>query len=43
MYRQPSGSGARYQGRNESFWAHQGEATVRWGHGAGDMHCVASP
>ena len=43
MLRRPTGSGARYQGRNESFWAHQGEATVRWGHGAGDMHCVASP
>jgi membrane-bound inhibitor of C-type lysozyme len=25
---QPSGSGARYQGRNESFWEHQGEARI---------------
>lgn len=28
MYLQPSGSGTKYQGRNESFWEHQGEATV---------------
>ena len=39
MFQQPSGSGARYQGRNESLWEHQGEATVIWGHGAGEMRC----
>ncbi|MDX1269510.1 MAG: MliC family protein, partial [Oceanisphaera sp.] len=26
MFLQPSASGAKYQGRNESFWEHQGEA-----------------
>lgn len=36
---QPSGSGARYQGRNESFWEHQGEATLVWGYGAPEMKC----
>ena len=25
-------SGAKYQGRNESFWEHQGETTVVWGY-----------
>ncbi|EIM25841.1 MliC family protein [Microvirga lotononidis] len=39
MYVQPSGSGARYQGRNESFWEHQGEALVVWGYRAPEMHC----
>ncbi|MCB1909152.1 MAG: MliC family protein [Rhodocyclaceae bacterium] len=39
MVRQPSGSGARYQGGNESLWEHQGEATVQWGFGAEAMHC----
>ncbi len=39
MYVQPSGSGARYQGRNESFWEHQGEAMITWGYGAPEMRC----
>ena len=39
MYQQPSGSGARYQGRNETFWEHQGEARVTWGYGAQEMRC----
>ncbi len=39
MFVQPSGSGARYQGRNESFWEHQGEALIIWGHGAPEMRC----
>jgi len=43
MVLQPSGSGARYQGRNESFWEHQGEALVTWGHGAPPMHCTKTP
>ncbi|QRM30691.1 MliC family protein [Microvirga sp. VF16] len=43
MYVQPSGSGARYQGRNESFWEHQGEALVTWGHGAPEMRCKKAP
>jgi uncharacterized protein len=39
MYLQPSGSGSKYQGRNESFWEHHGEATVVWGHGNPEMRC----
>ncbi|WP_114948390.1 MliC family protein [Microvirga calopogonii] len=39
MVVQPSGSGARYQGRNESFWEHQGEASITWGYGAPEMRC----
>ncbi|MBX3610877.1 MAG: MliC family protein [Hydrogenophaga sp.] len=40
MFVQPSASGARYQGRNESLWEHQGEATITWGFGAPEMRCV---
>jgi len=40
MYVQPSGSGARYQGPNESFWEHQGEAVITWGYGAPEMRCT---
>jgi len=43
MYLQPSGSGSRYQGGNESFWEHQGEARVTWGYGAPEMHCKPAP
>ncbi|MFO1066976.1 MAG: MliC family protein [Geminicoccaceae bacterium] len=39
----PSGSGARYVGRNESFWEHQGEATVVWGYGAPELRCRLRP
>ena len=39
MYLQPSGSGARYQGGNESFWEHQGEALITWGRDAAEMRC----
>lgn len=40
MYQQPSASGARYQGRNETFWEHQGVATITWGYGGPEMHCT---
>jgi uncharacterized protein len=43
MYLQPSASGSRYQGRNESFWEHQGEALITWGYGAPEMHCKRAP
>jgi len=43
MYLQPSGSGTRYQGRNETFWEHQGEAGVTWGYGAPEMRCRKLP
>lgn len=39
MYLQPSGSGTKYQGRNESFWEHQGEATVTWGYDTPEFAC----
>ena len=39
MYLQPSASGSKYQGRNESFWEHHNEARVIWGYGSPAMHC----
>ena len=39
MYSQRSGSGSRYQGRNESLWEHHGEARITWGYGAAPMKC----
>ena len=45
MLQTVSGSGARYEGRNELFWEHQGEATLRWGrdgHDGPDMRCRPS-
>ena len=43
MFLQPSASGAKYQGRNESFWEHQGEAQIRWGYSAPEMRCQKAP
>jgi uncharacterized protein len=43
MYAAPSGSGARYVGRNESYWEHQGEATIQWGYEAPEMKCTKKP
>jgi len=40
MYLQQSGSGSKYQGRNEAFWEHGGETLVTWGHGAPEMRCT---
>lgn len=42
MYLERSASGSRYQGRNETFWEHQGEATVTWGYGTAEMRCYKS-
>lgn len=39
MFLQVAASGTRYQGRNETFWEHQGEALVTWGYGTLKMHC----
>ncbi|WP_323813038.1 MliC family protein [Cellvibrio sp. NN19] len=39
MYSVPSGSGSKYEGRNESFWEHQGEARVVWGYEAPELVC----
>ena len=43
MFQAPAASGSHYLGRNESFWEHQGEARVQWGHGAPEMRCVRKP
>ncbi|HQR56878.1 MAG TPA: MliC family protein [Burkholderiaceae bacterium] len=40
MFQQIAASGAKYQGRNESFWEHQGVATITWGYGAPEMRCT---
>jgi len=39
MVSQPSGSGTKYQGRNGTFWEHQGEALITWGYGTVPMRC----
>ncbi|WP_101758826.1 MliC family protein [Oceanicoccus sp. KOV_DT_Chl] len=39
MYRQPAASGSFYQGGNESFREHQGEAQIVWGYQAPVMRC----
>src|SRR5210317_2060333 len=43
MYLQPSGSGAKYQGRNEILWEHHGEARIVWGYDACEMNCQKMP
>jgi hypothetical protein len=40
---EPSASGARYQGRNESLWEHEGEALIVWGYGSPEMRCTRTP
>lgn len=40
MFLQPSASGTKYQGGNEMFWEHQGEARVTWGYDAPTWRCV---
>ncbi|KUJ84183.1 hypothetical protein AWR36_000240 [Microbulbifer flavimaris] len=39
MYRQPSASGTRYQGRNESLWENREGVRITWGFGAEEMRC----
>ncbi len=39
LFQQPAASGAKYQGRNETLWEHQGEALIGWGYGAPEMRC----
>ena len=41
MFLQPSGSGAKYQGRNESLWEHHGNAIIIWGYGSPEMRCTS--
>lgn len=40
MYQTPAASGSKYEGRNESFWEHQGEARVVWGYEAPELVCT---
>ena len=40
MYLQPSASGSKYAGRNETLWERAGEAKITWGHGAAAMSCT---
>jgi uncharacterized protein len=40
MYLQPSGSGSKYQGRNETLWEKAGEAVITWGYGSPEMRCT---
>lgn len=42
MFQQPAASGAKYQGRNETLWEHQGEALIGWGYGTAEMRCRVS-
>jgi len=43
MILQPAASGAKYAGRNEMLWEHQGEARIAWGYGSAEMRCVKKP
>jgi uncharacterized protein len=43
MYAEPSGSGSKYKGRNETYWEHQGEATIQWGYETPEMKCIRKP
>jgi len=43
MSLQPSGSGTKYRGRNETYWEHQGGASITWGYGAPQMRCKRAP
>lgn len=43
MFLQPSGSGSRYVGQNESFWEHQNEALLAWGYRAPQIICQRKP
>lgn len=40
LYAQPAASGAKYAGRNETIWEHQGEAMIAWGPGNAERRCV---
>nr|WP_010133571.1 MliC family protein [Microbulbifer agarilyticus] len=43
MYLEPSASGTRYKGKNDSFWEHQGQASLVWGYGAAEISCMPNP
>jgi uncharacterized protein len=39
MYEQPSASGAKYEGPNETFWEHHGVTRIIWGRKTSEMYC----
>jgi uncharacterized protein len=39
MTAERAASGARYVGRNESYWEHQGQATIVWGYQTKEVTC----
>ncbi len=43
MYLQPSGSGSKYQGRNETVWIKGKEAMITWGYDSAEMNCKQKP
>ena len=43
MYQQPSDSGVKYLGRNESLGEHQTETCITWGYGMLESHCKRKP
>lgn len=43
MFARPTGSGTRYEGRNEKLSEHQGEFKVTWGYQAPEMTCRKAP
>ncbi|WP_095048495.1 MliC family protein [Pseudomonas sp. Irchel s3h9] len=43
MYQQPSVSGIKYVGPNESLWEHQTETIIIWGYGAPEELCKRKP
>ena len=42
MVLEPTASGSKYVGRNETLWEHHGQATIQWGYDAPEMRCVAT-
>ena len=43
MYQQPSVSGVKYFGRNETLWGNQAKTIITWGDGAPESHCKRKP
>jgi hypothetical protein len=39
LFAKPVASGSRYEGRDVSYWEHQGEALVAFGPDAREMRC----
>ena len=40
MYLEPSASGSKYRGRNETLWVKGAEALITWGYEAPEMRCT---